>query len=149
MKSKTFVFFGACAALTSCSAEPEVSQDDHSAMGHEGHHMVEVSEREERDKEEAASLFIARFEVEQCGGVDMLGRVRKTEADGTQTILRAFAASNDCADEVKAVVEGLDFSETEPGVYASTESDEGRDRVFIQREEDGSGAVVEWESVGK
>lgn len=111
--------------------------------------MVEVSEREARDKQEAMSLFVERFELEACGDVDMLGRVRKTEADGTETILRAFASSNACADEVQARVQALEFAESEPGIYALTADDGGSDRVFIQREEDGSGAVVEWEAVSK
>lgn len=154
MRSKTcfsIVLCAACAALAACSAEPETPDTALSGVGmaHEGQHKMELSDREVRDKNEAAAMLAERFAVKACGEADMMGRVKKTDAQGTKTVVLGFSASAECADEVQAAVGTLGFTETEPGVYADASSGEVSDRVFIQRGEDGSSAVVEWEAVQK
>lgn len=152
------IAFGACAALAACSpaSEPssEVSEiaDDGAQMasregeGHEGHNMMkmEVSEREARDKEEAAALLVERFDAQSCVRADMLGTVRKSEPDGAQTILRAFSAPVACAEEVSAAFEAKRFAQTEPGIHSASSGDT-KERVLIDRAEDGSGSIIEWE----
>ncbi len=154
---RNFVTLGSIAlALAACSAEPEAADKDAGmagggsdtamAMG-EGQPMMNMgpSEGAMKKKREAADKLVARFESEACRKVDMLGRVRKTEPDGSQTVLEAFAAPNACADSIKAAVANLGFAETEPGIFALGGDDGSGERVFVQFEEDGSGAVVEWE----
>lgn len=153
MSSKTcfsIVLCAACALVAACSPEPEAA-DAMSGVGmaHEGHHKMELTETEKREKSQAARLLIERFGVKACDEADMVGRVRKTEPDGTQTIALGFSATAACADEVQAAIDTLGFSESEPGVFASEENGRTSDRVFIQRSDDGASAMVEWEAVQK
>ena len=151
MRSKICFSLVLSAVLAACSAEPEAPEAAMTGegMAHEGHHKMELSEREVRDKDEAATMLAERFGVETCGEADMMGRVKRTDAQGTQTVVLGFSATSECADEVQAAVGTLGFTETEPGVYASATTGEVSDRVFIQRGEDGASAVVEWEAVQK
>lgn len=151
MRSKICFSIALCAALAACSEQPE---NPDAAMGgegmaHEGHHKMELSEREVRDKQAAATLLAERFGVESCGEVDMMGRVKKTDAEGTQTVLLGFSATAECADEVQAAVSDLGFTETEAGVFVSSTTGEVSDRIFVQRGDEGKSAVVEWEAVQK
>ena len=151
MRSKICISIALYAALAACSAQPETPDAGMSGegMAHEGHHKMELSEREVRDKQEAATLLAERFGVESCGEVDMMGRVKRTDAEGTQTVVVGFSATAECADEVQAAAGDLGFTETETGVFASSISGEASDRIFIQRGDDGESAVVEWEAVQK
>jgi hypothetical protein len=158
--------FGIALALAACSGQPEAQgpeaaeadggmveggmADGGMAMG-DGQAMMDMgpSEAAMKKKREAADMLVARFDSETCRKVDMLGRVRKTEPDGSKTVLHAFAAPNACADSIQAAVANLGFAETEPGIFALGADDGSAERVFVQFEEDGSGAVVEWEVSGK
>lgn len=109
--------------------------------------MMEVSEEEARDKREAADLLVARFEAQACQKVDLLGTVRRTSPDGGERLLRAYSATSECAAELNAAFETLEFSEVEPNVFEGASPDGSADRVFIETPEEGVGAIVEWEVI--
>ncbi|MDJ0977505.1 MAG: hypothetical protein QNI87_03135 [Erythrobacter sp.] len=151
-------FLPACvvAVLAACAPEPdapgEAPEPDvpgdaqaSKASAHEGHRMPEVSEREARDKKEAAEMLVARFDAEECQRIDLIGRVRRTDADGGRRVLHAYGASAACAKELTATVTALGFDETGPGLFAGGPFDGAMERVLIEIADDGSGAMIEWE----
>lgn len=138
---------GSAFLLAGCASEPDTAaMMDAGDDAHEGHHMVEVSEREARDKEAAAKDLKARFAVESCDNADLIGTVRRTQAEGGGTLLRAFQASAACGEALTAAVGTLGFETTEPKVFAAGDAEDEAERILIDVAQDGSGTIIEWET---
>jgi len=151
LKTSLFLCAGLAAAMAACSAAPETSGDaemaakmDGQGVDHSGHHMM-VSEEEAAKKQSISDSLADRFDAKQCGEAEALATMRKTEPDGSKTVLRAFQAPTTCVEELNAAFETLGFTQAEPGLYASGSTEGTTERLLIEMAEDGSGAVVEWE----
>ncbi|MEM7700902.1 MAG: hypothetical protein AAF251_03090 [Pseudomonadota bacterium] len=150
MKSKNLVCLSLAAALAACASKPglpgEGEMVDHSehGSGHSGHDMAPTSE-EAAEKQSHTEKLVERFDARGCGEAEVLATMRKTEPDGSATILRAYQAPTKCVTELNAAVETLGFSESKPGLFGSASAGGTTERILIEVADDGDGAVIEWE----
>jgi len=147
---KNFVWVGLAVSLAACSTEPGASGEgdmaDHSMHGadHSGHNMAPTAE-EAAEKQGHTEKLVKRFDAKGCGEAEVLATMRKTEPDGSATVLRAYEAPAECVTELNAAFETQGFNELKPGLFADGLDLDKTERVLIEVAEDGDGAVVEWE----
>ena len=153
MKTSAILSIGIAIALAGCSGPteapeaPEAGEETGTPSKMDAHagHRMKISEQEAAKKQEIVQVLVERFDAQGCAGADVIGTMRRTEASGAESFLRAYQASVSCSDEVKAALTSDDFSETEPGLYASETEDGMTERVSIRVAPDGSAAGIEWE----
>ncbi|MBD2841941.1 hypothetical protein [Erythrobacter rubeus] len=147
MRISAFPLTLVCASLAACSAQPEPSgQSDASAemVSHEGHHMG-PSEEAAREKRQMVAEFVDRFEAQQCEDSELIGTMRRREADGSGLYIRAYQSPVGCAEDMPAVLKSLGFSQTEDGRFVSEDGEGSSEAVLIRIADDGSAAGIEWE----
>ncbi|MEO0591709.1 MAG: hypothetical protein AAFZ11_14290 [Pseudomonadota bacterium] len=150
MKTSAILLAGIAGALAGCSAQteaPEVGEETGAPSEMDAHagHRMKISDQEAAKKKEIVQVLVDRFDAQGCTGADVIGTMRRTEASGAVSFLRAYQASVSCSDEVKAALISSDFAQTEPGLYASAAEDGTTERVLIRVADDGSAAGIEWE----
>jgi len=147
MKISTLLLVGVAGALAGCSAQteaPEGGEETGSPSEMDAHagHRMKISEEEAAKKKEIVQVLVDRFDAQGCTEADVIGTMRRTEASGAESFLRAYQASVSCSDEVKAALTSSGFVETEPGLYASAAEDGTTERVLIRVADDSSAAGI-------
>ena len=150
MKAPVIILASVTAALAGCSAQtdtPEVDEETGASMemdAHAGHKMT-ISDEEVAKKKAVLQVLIDRFDVKECDGADVVGTMRRTEASGAESFLRAYQASVPCSEELTAALKFSGFVEIEAGLFASEAKNGSSERVLIRGADDGSAAGIEWE----
>ncbi len=154
MRTPITFLLGACAALAACSGdalpsgEPAEAAAPGAADPHKGHHMGPSAEAA-KEKREFVEVFVEHFGAQTCDDSELIGTMRRTEADGAGEYTRAYQSSAACADDLKGILETRGFAQPEDGVFLSETRDGTTEKVVIRLADEGSRAGIEWEVVQK
>ena len=150
MRISLSVLAGLAVALAACSADTDVAEAGGETQmagemdPHAGHKMT-IDEGEAREKKRIVQLLVDRFDAQECLGSDLVATMRRTDAQGGETFLRAYQASTACADDLEETFGATGFTESEEGLFSKETDKGGNDRVLLTVAEDGTAAGVEWE----
>lgn len=151
MKKAVIMIAALGMALAACSSEADThaAKSEGEMASHEGHHVMQVSEKEAKAKVEAAKLYMDRFNIAACEKVDLLGLVRRTSPEEGESNLRSFQVPVACAEETLAAVTKQGFKDDGKGTLVGTAPDGSAETIKVELPEGVSAGIVEWEVIRK